>query len=159
MLETLLLATTISVQFKAAPSVQLKDDYYCYQRTPDGQIIDMAHMCPDPPVMEIAEPPPPPQPPVVLSNGDLECSFLREVSSSLLSGAGETISVPAVCTALREVSSASVRAQLKSGNRVLDTQTEFIEYIQQGETYAYDATFSTDFASDPSEDLTIRFIP
>jgi len=159
MLETLLLAATISMQVKADYSMQVKADHYCYRQTPSGQIIDMAYMCPDPPVMETVEPPPPPQPPVILSDGNLECSFLGDFTSSRVSGAGETISIPAACVALRTTSGASVRAQIKADNRVLGTHTENISYIEVDETYYYDATFSSDYASDITDNLSIRFIP
>ena len=148
MLESLLLAANISMQVKA--------DYYCYRQTPSGQIINLAYMCPDPPVIEEVKPP---EPPVVLSDGNLSCSFVGDLSTSRVSGEGETISIPAACEALRTTNGASVRAQLKAGNRVLGTHTEPINYIEAGETYYYNAFFSSDYASDLSDSLSIRFIP
>ena len=128
--------------------------YYCYQVHNSGYVENLQHMCSGQFV-----PPVPPPPPVVLSNGNLECSFLGSVTSRSSGGTGESISVPAVCVALTTTSGKSVRVQLKAGNRVLDTHTEVVSYIEAGESYAYDAVFSTDYAAARNEALTPRFIP
>ena len=130
----------------------------CYMRESGGRIVNLEYMCGDGPYIPLT-PPAPPEPPVVLSNGDLECSFLGEISSRSAAGTGEVINVPAVCIALQTVNGATVRVQLKADNRVLGTHTESVSYIEAGETYAYDATFTTDYAADSSAAFTPRFIP
>lgn len=129
-------------------------NYYCYLVTNSGYVENLESLC-----RGQEDPPMPPEPPVTLSNGDLSCSFVGSLRSSSASGTGATISIPAACIALRTTDNASVRAQLKSGNRVLDTNTELISYIKAGETYYYDANFTSDYASSAEESLTIRFIP
>lgn len=129
-------------------------NYYCYLITNSGYVENLEPLC-----RGQEEPPAPPEPPVILSNGDLSCSFVGSLRRSSASGTGSTISIPAACIALRTTDDASVRAQLKSGNRVLDTNTELISYIEAGETYYYDADFTSDYASGADESLSIRFIP
>lgn len=160
MIKRFLLAVAVLVASGAAPAeaISVNPDPACYMREPSGRVINLEYMCEGGPYVPLT-PPPPPEPPIVLSNGNLQCSFLGDVSSRNPAGVGESISVPAVCVALRTVNGTSVRVQLKAGNRVLDTHTESISYIESGESYAYDAFFSTDYAASSSDVFTPRFIP
>ena len=143
-----------STRFPGSPSNDPVINYYCYLITNSGYVENLESLC-----RGQEEPPAPPEPPVTLFNGDLSCSFVGSLRRSSASDTGATISIPAACIALRTIDSASVRTQLKSGNRVLDTSIEPISYIEAGETYYYDAIFTSDYASGTEESLSIRFIP
>lgn len=134
-------------------------DYYCYQVTRTGYVQNLEHMCTGQAggvaTPAVATPPPSP---VVLANGDLECQLVGGAMSRTPMGAGEKITIPALCRALRDTQNASVTAQLVAGNRLLDTDLKPIGAMVRGQEYFFDAEFLTDYAASEAVALTVKFL-